>query len=149
MAIEKLLWNAKEAGVSSAIKGTILPIEDYLIKENAYDLVLAVSALEHMDTKESLIRKLAEINRGIRAGGVVCLVINSEVTEKAKATGEVWEPQFEINLPTEDLQKLLEKSFAGWEILKTGVRSQQYDIPRECGTSELETNVVTFVARKE
>lgn len=55
-----------------------LAIENYSIEENAYDLVLAVSALEHMDTKESLIRKLAEINRGIRTGGVVCLVINSE-----------------------------------------------------------------------
>lgn len=56
--------------------------------------------------------------------------------------------QFEVNLPAEELQRLLNEAFSGWEILKTTVREQKYDIPRECGLSALETKVVTFVARK-
>ena len=58
-------------------------------------------------------------------------------------------PQFEVNLLTEDLQKLLNEIFAGWEVLKSTVRTQQYDIPREGCISELSTKVVTFVARKK
>lgn len=148
LAIEKLKENAKVRGVENAIKGVVAPIEEYSIEAEKYDLVLAVSALEHIDTQESFEKKLVEICNGIRKGGVVCLVINSEVTEQEKATGEAWEPQFEVNFSTRKLQELLQDSFVGWEILKETVRRQSYDIPRERGTSELRTNVVTFVARK-
>lgn len=148
LAIEKLEENAGKQGVAEAIKGIMAPIEDYPIKADKYDLILAVSALEHIDTRESFEKKLAEISRGIRKGGVVCLVMNSEVTEQDKITGKALEPQFEVNLPTEEVQSLLQENFAGWEVLKETVRGQQYDIPRECGLSELRTNVVTFVGRK-
>lgn len=148
-AIEKLRENAEAQGVTDAIKGMVAPIEGYPIEAEKYDLVLAVSALEHVDTQESFQKKLMEIRHGIRSGGVVCLVINSNVTETDKATGEKLESQFEINLPIGKLQARLQESFAGWEVLKSTVRSQQYDIPREGGLSELKTDVVTFVARKK
>lgn len=148
LAIEKLQENAEAQGVAESVKGIVAPIEEYQIVENSYDLVLAVSALEHIDTQESFQKKLQEICHGMRKGGVVCLVINSDVTETDKATGQNLEPQFEVNFSTGELQTLLQESFVGWEILKSTVRSQQYDIPRECGLSELKTVVVTYVARK-
>ncbi len=148
LAIEKLLWNAEKHEVASAIYGIVSAIEDYKIKKETYDLVLAVSALEHIDSKESFLRKLIEIREGIKEKGVVCLVINSEVEEKNMETGVPLPPQFEVNLPTEELQALLKSSFHGWEILKTTVREQNYEIPREYGTSEIKTKVVTLVARK-
>lgn len=148
LAIEKLYENAKNQGLTKSIQGIVAPMEDYHLKPNRYDLILAVSALEHIDTKESFVSKLQEIRGGMRRAGVVCLVINSQVTENDKATGEVLEPQFEVNLPTQELQALLEKTFKDWEILKSTIRPQQYDIPREEKISELRTNVATFVARK-
>lgn len=148
LAIEKLQMNAEKHGVEHCIHGVVSAIEDFEIPENTYDFVLAVSALEHIDSKESFVKKLGEIAKGIRENGIVCLVINSEVKEADKATGEPLPPQFEVNLPTEELQDLLSEVFVGWEVLKTTVREQKYDIPRECGISALETKVVTFVARK-
>lgn len=148
LAIEKLQENAQAQGVAEPIKGIVTPIEEYPIEAEKYDLVLAVSALEHIDTRESFQKKLVEIRDGMRKGGVVCLVINSNVTETDKETGEKMEPQFEVNLPTLELQVLFQETFRGWEVLKEMVRSQQYDIPRESGLSELKTDVVTFVARK-
>ena len=148
LAIEKLKVNAEKYGVPHCIHGIVSAIEDFEISESTYDLVLSVSALEHIDSKESFVKKLCEIEKGIRKNGVVCLVINSEITERDRATGEPLLPQFEVNLPTEELQELLHKTFAGWEVLKTMVREQKYDIPRENITSALETKVVTFVGRK-
>ena len=58
------------------------------------------------------------------------------------------EAQFEVNLPTETIQALLNEIFLEWEILKTSVVSQQYDIPRELFISRLNTNVITYVARR-
>lgn len=147
-AVAKLNDNAKVYGVSGIINGIVSPIEKFPIPYNRYDWILAVSALEHMDSKASFLAKLEEIRNGTRKNGIVCLVINSDVQEFDKATGEPLPAQFEVNLPTKELQSILAQVFAGWEVVKTTLRQQQYDIPRETVTSDLRTNVVTFVARK-
>lgn len=148
LAIEKLSFNAEKYGVSEHIRGIVKPIEEYTIKENTYDFIIAVSALEHVETVESFLSKLEEIREGIRENGVVCLVINSEVREKDKVTGEELPAQFEVNLKTEELQEILNRTFEGWTVLKSSVQEQQYDIPRENGIIDLQTKVVSFVARK-
>jgi len=148
LAIEKLFLNAKENGVSSNINGIIQPIEDYPIPVNYYDLIIAVSSLEHIDCKESFVNKLWEIHTGIRKNGIVCLVINTNVRETDKLMDTEIPAQFEVNLSTEELQNLLDQVFSNWEIIKSSTQEQQYDIPRENRISDLKTNVVTFVARK-
>lgn len=137
LAIEKLYSNANEYGVSSNIRGIVKPIEDYVIQANSYDFIMAVSALEHVDTKNTFIDKLVEIREGIRENGVVCLIINSNVRENDKATGNKVPAQFEVNLSTQELQTILNQIFIEWTILKTTVQEQQYDIPRENGVSDL------------
>ena len=148
LAIEKLQENAKRFGVEERIRGIVSPIEEFEFAPDTYDLILAVSALEHIDSKESFVKKLKEMRDGIKPQGVVCLVVNSEVREKNKETGEDLFPQFEVNLPTEELQEILQKTFDGWEVLKSTVRAQKYEIPREGCVSELSTNVVTYVIRR-
>lgn len=148
LAIDKLYANAEKYGVSASIQGVVCPIEKYSVRENYYDLVLSISALEHIDSRSSFASKLEEISAGIRKGGVVCMVINSQVRETDKSTGADMPAQFEVNLPTEELQQLLQHTFSGWTVLKSTVLAQQYDIPREQGVRELHTNVVSFVARK-
>lgn len=148
LAIEKLYLNAEEYGVSSNIQGIVKAIEDFKVKKNKYDLIIAVSALEHIDTEESFVKKLEEIRAGIRENGIVCLVINTNVVEKDKKTGECVPAQFEVNFATEVMQTVLNNIFEEWEIIKETVQEQQYDIPREFGVSDLRTNVVTYVVRK-
>lgn len=148
IAIEKLKKNAKAYGVEEIINGIITPIEEYEIHEDSYDLIMAVSALEHIDSEESFIRKLSEMKNGVKENGIVCLVINSNVRETSTATGEALEAQFEVNFPTEKLQSLLEDIFSDWRVLKTGVSAQEYDIPRNGSISHLDTNVVTYVAQR-
>lgn len=80
--------------------------------------------------------------------GIVCFVINSNVKEHDKETGISVPAQFEINLPTESIQAILNETFLGWNIIKHTVQEQQYDIPRESIISNLKTTVVTYVAQK-
>ncbi len=148
IAIEKLHVNAKEHDVAESIRGIQKSIEEYIIEAETYDFIMAISALEHIDTEESFRKKLWEIRDGLREKGVVCLVINSEVREKNADTGEAVDAQFEVNLPTVKMQEYLNQIFEGWSVLKTTVSTQEYDIPREGFVSRLSTNVVTFVARK-
>lgn len=148
LAIEKLYLNAEEYGVVPNIYGSVQAIDDYKIKGNNYDLIMAVSSLEHVDSKETFVNKLKEIEQGIRKKGVVCLVVNSNISEFDKKTGNKMPAQFEVNLSTEELKEICENIFSKWTVLKSTVVEQQYDIPREHGINELRTSVVTFVARK-
>lgn len=147
-AIEKLNKNSLNFDVNNEISGIVSSIDEFSIQENHYDFILAVSALEHTDSTESFKNKLAEIRNGMRKGGIVCLIINSEITEKDKETGEKLIPQFEVNLKTEELIDLLKSKFKGWKVIKESVRSQRYDIPRKNCIADLSTDVVTFVAQK-
>ena len=104
--------------------------------------------MEHVDSKDSFITKLEEMKRGVRAGGIILLVVNSDVREINAETSEDLEPQFEVNLPTAEMQTILSEAFHGFHVIKKSVVAQEYDIPRENTTSRLSTNVITFVVSK-
>lgn len=148
IAIEKLSEYSKEYGVSDIINGIVSPIDEFEINKDSYDFILAVSALEHVDSIESFRLKLAQIRDGLKANGIVCLIVNSEVVETNKENGELIAPQFEVNLETKQMLDMLETTFEGWEILKSSVVKQQYDIPRGNCVADLTSNVVTYVSRK-
>lgn len=148
IAIDKLMDNAREYGVANNINGVVDTIERYAISKDSYDLILAVSALEHVENEDSFKDKLIEIRDGIKDKGIVCLIVNSEVHEKDQATGEVLEPQFEVNIPTSKMRGYISDAFRGWTALKETVVPQEYDIPRDDIVSHLTTNVITYVGQK-
>lgn len=148
LAIEKLQENAHHYYVSGTIHGIVSSIDDYTIARDSYDLILAISALEHVAGKDIFLSKLTDIYRGLRSGGIACLVINTDVHEQEKTSREPLVPQFEVNLPTEEMLRLLQEVFHGWPVIRQTVVPQRYNIPRESGLSDLETNVVTWVVRK-
>ena len=148
LAIGKLNENALQYGVAGSIMGIVSSIDDYEISTDRYDLIMAISALEHIASRSAFEKKLSEIRDGLRFGGLACLIVNSGVMERDKATGKELSPQFEVNLPTGQMQHLLENTFAGWQVIKHTIVHQKYDIPRACGLAELETDVVTYVVRK-
>ena len=149
LAIEKLNKNAQQYGVENCIHGIVSSIDDYEIDADSYEFIMAISALEHIASTSAFEKKLAEIRDGLRPGGIACLIVNSGVVEHDKATGQVLPPQFEVNLPTSQMQDLLEETFAGWQVIKHTVVHQKYDIPRENGIANLETDVITYVVKQK
>ena len=148
VAIEKLLENAEKLGVSRNVRGITRPVDEFSIEPQEYDLILAASVLEHLDSRESMERKLAEIAAGIRPGGAVLIVMNTGVREWDTKTGEVLEPQFEVNLPPRDARALLEKTFPGWQILWDKCIHYEYEVPRGSRLAMICAEVVTFAARR-
>ena len=148
IAIDKLNQNAMEHDVSRHINGIVESIEEYAIAPDTYDLIMAVSALEHVDSEAAFVKKLEEIKHGIKNAGIACLVMNSEIREVNADTYEELEPQFEVNMTTEKMNSLIENTFKDWKVIKKSVVKQEYEIPRNGVTSKLSTNVITFVVRK-
>ena len=117
------------AKIPAHINGIITSIEEYEIQRNSYDFIMAISALEHIDSQDSFQRKLLEMKDGVRKNGIVCLIINSNIAEACLETNNPMEAQFEVNLPTETVQTLLNEIFWDWEILKTSVVGIKNTLP--------------------
>ena len=149
LAIEKLLENADKLGVSRQIRGIAAPVDAFQVEKEGYDLILAASVLEHLDSKDSAVRKLRQIAGGIRPGGAVLLVMNTGVREWDTETGENLDAQFEVNLPPEEVRSLLAETFFGWEVLWDKCIHYEYRVPRGSREAMIFAEVVTFAARRE
>lgn len=148
VAIEKLGENAAEYGVSSGVNGILCAADRYQIPENSYDLILGIAILEHLDSPETLKRKLAEIRKGLRPDGIACFVINTSIEEHDCISGAPLDVQFEIALTAEEMKQNLNEAFSGFEVLKCSVTHYQYDTYREAGMVRLDTDVLTYAVRK-
>lgn len=148
MAIEKLLENAESFGVSGQIVGISAPVDGFFIEPEGFDLILAGSVLEHLDSKSSTLKTLNAIQRGIRPGGGVMIVMNTGVREWDAETGESLDPQFEVNLPTQEVRGLLADTFRGWEVLWDKTIHYEYEVPRGDRNAMISAEVVTFTARR-
>ena len=148
LAIEKLLENAKKLGVSEQISGSCGPVDGFEIERDGYDLILAASVLEHLDSQGGAVRKMREIADGIRPGGAAMILMNTGVKEWDAETGEVLPPQFEVNLPPELVRGLLAEIFAGWEVLWDKCIHYEYPVPRGERMAVISSEVVTFTARR-
>ena len=148
LAIEKLKENAEKYGVDDRINPIVSSVDDYQIEQNRYDLIIASAVLEHLDSFETLSKKLHQIKNGLKYGGIACFVVNTSIAEHDKRTQEKQSVQFEINMQTPALEDILHAVFAGFELLKHSVIHYKYDTFRESGITELDTDVLTYVVRK-
>lgn len=147
-AVMKLYENAVAHGVEHSVCGVISSIEDYVIFSDTYDLVIAVSALEHICSRDAMLLKLQEIYHGLKSGGMLCMIISTDITEQDYKSGGVLQPGFEINLSSHDLDDMIKSIFYDCDYLKQTRARQQYVIPRESGDALLSSNVCTYVIKK-
>ena len=148
VAIEKLRENAARLGVSGQIQGIEAPVDEFYVEPLGYDIILAASVLEHLDSRACAVKKLEQIAGGIRPGGAVLIVMNTGVREWDTATGEKLDAQFEVNLSPEDAGALLEQTFRGWEVLWDKCIHYEYQVPRGERQAVISAEVVTFAARR-
>lgn len=146
-AIEILNDNAKVYNVKDKINGIVSTIEDYQINKE-YDFIIGVSTLEHVNDEAAFKKVLKNIKNHLVINGVACLIINSEVQEKDIETGELLVPQFEVNMLTKDMQKLVHDIFVGFEFVKEEIKLLNYRINRAGKDVNLSTNAVTFIIRR-
>ncbi|UTH16594.1 class I SAM-dependent methyltransferase [Macrococcus epidermidis] len=146
-AIEILNDNAKAYHVKDKINGIVSTIEDYQINKE-YDFIIGVSTLEHVNDEAAFKKVLKNIRNHLVINGVACLIINSEVQEKDIETGELLVPQFEVNMLTKDMQKLVHDIFVGFEFVKEEIKLLNYRINRAGKDVNLSTNAVTFIIRR-
>jgi SAM-dependent methyltransferase len=147
IAIEKLEEYSRQFGVYNSIVKYRSAIEDFVIKEDTYNLIIAVSALEHVAAEKDFIHVMDKMKHGIKENGVICLVINTEVVETDIQSGKLREAQFEVNMNTADMNDLLFKTYNNFNVLKHTVVGQRHEIRRNGRDILISTQVITFVVQ--
>ncbi|MED1116605.1 class I SAM-dependent methyltransferase [Bacillus paramycoides] len=147
-ALTKLQVYSKEYGVFEVIKAEQSAIENYYIPPNSYDYIVAVSSLEHVKSEEDFKKVLHAIKNGTKSGGIICLIVNSNIREVDLETGEELDALIEINLTTEEMLHVLKKIYRDWEEIKVEIKTLAYNIVRNEEHIQLKTNAITFVVRK-
>ncbi|PEA01194.1 class I SAM-dependent methyltransferase [Bacillus cereus] len=147
-ALTKLQTYSKEHDVFEVIKTEQAAIENYHIDSNAYDYIVAVSSLEHVKSEENFKNVLHSMKKGTKNGGINCLIINSNIQEIDLKTNEELEALIEINLPTEEIIRLLKSIYKGWKEVKVEIKELAYNIVRDERHIQLKTNAITFVVQK-
>lgn len=147
-AIDKLHSYSQKFGVEQFIVTRLSDIEQFTIEQEEYDIIIAVSALEHVSSERALKRKLKEMTFGTKANGSNCIIIGSNVKETNLENGQELDPMFEVNISTERMMELLDHQYAGWEVKKRFVKQLEYEIDRNRKPVKLTTDCITFVAKK-
>lgn len=146
-AIEILRENAIKYNVEHKINGSVKEIEQFKFEKH-YDFVIGVSVLEHVKTEAQLDHLLNCFKKYLSGQGVICLIINTQVMEADKQTKEILDPQFELNLDTNETLEKLDRVFREYYLLHKEVKSLKYDIVRSFRDIELTTNAVTYIVQK-
>lgn len=148
VALSKLAANSMEHGVEAYIEPILSDIGEYTIKKDRFDFIVAVSSLEHVKSQEILVKVLKEMANGTKDEGIVCIILNSNVRERELLTGQSLKAMIEVNMTTEQCMELLHSTYVGWEILKSHVKTLEFQIDRDGIQVVLSTDCITFVVRK-
>lgn len=143
-AIEKLQEYSQVYGVEDLIEAKRSDIEQFPIELDEYDMIVSVSALEHVSSVSALERKLGEMALGTKQGGANCIIIGTNILEVSLADGQKLDPMFEVNLTTPQMIGLLGQQYAGWDVLKRSVKQLEYEIDRKWTTCEADDGLYYF-----
>lgn len=147
-ALAKLEIYSKESNVEDIITPVKSDIEEYCIAPDHFDIIVAVSSLEHVRSIEKLDKVLRDMAIGTKNNGVNCLIINTNVRETDLTTNESLEPLIEINLTTEQAWSILDHSYSDWERITNIVKPLEFEISRDGKPVLLSSDCITLVVKK-
>ncbi|ADU29513.1 class I SAM-dependent methyltransferase [Evansella cellulosilytica] len=148
-ALNKLKIYSREYEVDGVIETIKADIGNYNIAKDEYNLIIAVSTLEHVESDDAFENVIQRMALGTKSDGLNCIIVNSEVEEIDINTGENLDVMMEVNMKTSDMINKLRQSYDGWELVNQLVKPLEYKIVRDEKDVLLKTKAITFVVRKQ
>ena len=147
-ALSKLEQYSHEHGVEDVILAVKADIGNFQIESKEYDFIVAVSSLEHVQSKEIFEMVVRRMVEGTKDNGINCITVNTEVEEIEMQSGEKLEAFMEVNVSTDEMLNKMENIYFGWNVLKTTIKPLEYSIIRNEKAILLKTNAITYIVRK-
>ena len=101
------------------IDGHVQDFERYAMPDQAFDLVIAYSALEHgVSRPENVATLLRAIQRATKRGGINYLGMTTNVEEREVARGTIVPSEIAVTLSYAEAKHLQEELYTGWEVIQ-------------------------------
>jgi cyclopropane fatty-acyl-phospholipid synthase-like methyltransferase len=146
-AIEKLSQNAERLGVANRVAGIAADVEILELSE-PQDLILSISCIEHVPTKQRLEKLIERLQTATTPKGIHCfmMITNNEwidSTNDKKLT-----PLIEQNLTSKETIDMLEILYSDWKI--HDLSTKDWQATQLMGGKEviLKSTCVQFTAQK-
>ncbi|MBM7587899.1 SAM-dependent methyltransferase [Bacillus pakistanensis] len=147
-ALYKLKEYSKEYRVEETISIEKADLGYYEIRPDEYDLIVAVSSLEHVHSEQKFTSVVNQMAAGTKKNGMNCLIVNSSIEEIDLETNKKLEALMEVNIPTEEMMMKLKTIYSGWEELNVFEKALEYEITRDRKPILMKTNAITYVVKK-
>lgn len=147
-ALNKLLRYSHKYGVSEYMETHLSDIGEYNISDKEYGYIIAVSALEHVESELKLTQVLDKMVRGTKDRGINCIIMNTNIKEIDISTSTELEPLIELNMTTDRSKELLSRAYEGWEVIYTTVKSLGFNIERNGREILLKGDCITYVIQR-
>ncbi|CAM4024757.1 class I SAM-dependent methyltransferase [Alkalicoccus chagannorensis] len=147
-AMEKLRGYREDYNVADVLECVESDIADVDMPENGYDLIVAISSIEHVDNLQTFEKILDRMRLGTKPGGRVIIIANSDIEEYDWHTREKREPLLEVHLSTKNLHEQLMKAFDGWNIQREDVKPLSFEVVRDGNPVQLKSRALTLVVEK-
>jgi 2-polyprenyl-3-methyl-5-hydroxy-6-metoxy-1,4-benzoquinol methylase len=146
--LTKLISYSNQYGVSEYIETRLSDIGEYVIADNEFDYILAVSALEHVESELKLIQVLENMKKGTKIYGMNCIIMNANIEEIDSITRASLEPFIELNMTTNHIQSLLSAVYTLWEVIYTTTKALEFTIVRNERQILLKSDCITYVVQR-
>ncbi|KQX69046.1 MULTISPECIES: class I SAM-dependent methyltransferase [unclassified Paenibacillus] len=147
-ALKKLVDYSEQNGVRAYIEPKLSDIGDYIIEENQFDYIIAVSALEHVESVPKFVQVVDRMARGTKENGINCVIMSTNIQEIDVESGMELDPFMELNLTTSDVKQLISSAYSDWEVIFTTLKALQFNIERNGREILLKSDCLTYVIQR-
>jgi|AGTN01.1.fsa_nt_gi 2-polyprenyl-3-methyl-5-hydroxy-6-metoxy-1,4-benzoquinol methylase len=117
VAVELLKRYAADHDVADRVFSQVCELDAFQVPENMFDILLAVSVLEHASSKEQVRRIIKQLSRGARYGGIALVTISTDRKVVEVDTDKPVRTLVETRLSANEATELLKESFSTWSSL--------------------------------
>lgn len=149
-SIDLLKEYASTYKVENIIEAALADNDVFIIEPNKYDLIAAISTLEHCQGKNKVAKLMAAIARGTKSGGFVRIEMTTNRRVTDTSTNEPVPTFVETPLDGEEVQEMLQAkdTFAGWNIISLTVDPYEEELAKEDRTVHWCSTQINFTAQK-
>jgi tellurite methyltransferase len=139
---------ATEYGVADIIKPVLADNDDFVIEAESYDLIAAVSTLEHCRGKERVKQLMAEIAAGTRRGGFVRIEMTTDRRVTDVDSKESIPTFVETPLSRSEVEDMINDVFKGWNVIKSTVDPYEEVLEKDNRSVHWCSTQINFTAQK-
>jgi 2-polyprenyl-3-methyl-5-hydroxy-6-metoxy-1,4-benzoquinol methylase len=147
-SIDILQANAAKYGVEGYIAGVVADNDQFVIEPQAYDLIAAISVVEHCAGKNKVLKLLKAIASGLRPGGLVKIEMTTDRNVIDLNSKQAVPTYVETPLSQLQVREMLDQAFADCETIESTGFPYKEILDKEDKKILWQSRQVSFAARR-